>query len=364
MTTADPSPLGTVSRPVSVLKWVDPLTLPDWDAIAASLPGSSVFHGAAWARVLHRTYGFAPRYLINYADGVAQAALPLFEAQSWLTGRRGISLPFTDECPPLCSGGSAFHPLWKEALAQGKARSWRYLELRGGTEYFAGDSAFQPSTSFWGHTLPLTATESDLLQSFDSATRRAIRKAETQGVTTEISPGPAAMEEFYRLFCLTRRRHGVPPQPWRFFSHVQDELLARGHGFVALARHGTRAVAGAVFLHSGGTALYKFGASDLTDQHLRANNLVMWAAIRHLRSLGFTSLNFGRTSLNNDGLRRFKLSWGTTEHKVDYMKHDFAQSGFVIESDRASGGFHTRLVRLLPLSLSRLAGALLYRHAA
>jgi len=48
-------------------------------------------------------------------------------------------------------------------------------------------------------------------------------------------------------------------------------------------RAGRNSVAGAIFFHSGGQAIYKFGASDETFQHFRGNNLVMWERSAGLR---------------------------------------------------------------------------------
>jgi lipid II:glycine glycyltransferase (peptidoglycan interpeptide bridge formation enzyme) len=122
-------------------------------------------------------------------------------------------------------------------------------------------------------------------------------------------------------------------------------------------------VAGAVFFHFGKTAIYKFGASNEAFQHLRANNLVMWEAIKWHAMRGFAVLDFGRTSLGNEGLRRFKLGWGTRERRIDYFRYDQRKSGFVTARDESSG-WHNRIFRILPVSLSRLVGAASYRHVA
>ena len=121
--------------------------------------------------------------------------------------------------------------------------------------------------------------------------------------------------------------------------------------------------AGAVFFHSGKTAVFKFGASDETLQHLRANNLVMWQAIRWHAQRGFTLLDFGRTSLENEGLRRFKLNWGSQERRIDYVRYDCQTGSFVTGRDEALG-WHNRLFKILPVAFGRLIGAALYRHAA
>ena len=48
----------------------------------------------------------------------------------------------------------------------------------------------------------------------------------------------------------------------------------------------------------------------LTFQNLRPNNLVMWEGIKSLMQRGADTLHLGRTSMENEGLRRFKLSRG------------------------------------------------------
>jgi len=195
----------------------------------------------------------------------------------------------------------------------------------------------------------------------DPATRRAVRKAKQAGLEVEIGHTLGALHEFYALHIRTRRKHGLPPQPFSFFLALHDEIISRGHGFIAVARHGLRPVAAAVFLHFGSRAVYKYGASDDTELPLRANNLVMWHSIRWLAEHGFESLDFGRTSLNQDGLRRFKLGWGTAEHTLHYYRYCLRTNQFVTVPDRAHG-WHNRVFARLPLLANRLLGAMVYRH--
>ncbi len=339
---------------------IDPLFTADWDAWVAGFPGGSFFHGSAWARVLRDTYGFDPVYWAASDPGHERALLPLMEVNSWLTGRRGVSLPFTDECAPLCTDPDSFRRLYRAALVQAAARGWAYLECRGSQPLFPG---VPPSTSYWGHRLELSPDEPGLFAKLESSTRRAVRRAEHGGVTVEFSQDLAATEDFFRLFCRTRRHHGAPPQPFRFFERIHRHVFSQNLGWVVLARQGRQPIAGAVFFHAGKTANYKFGASDRRFLHLRANNLVMWQAIQWYARHGFTALDFGRTSLTNDGLRRFKLGWGARERRIDYFRYDRRKAGFVSVRDEAAG-WYTRIFRLLPGVVSRLTGAALYRHIA
>jgi hypothetical protein len=89
----------------------------------------------------------------------------------------------------------------------------------------------------------------------------------------------------------------------------------------------------------------------------------MWEAIRWLARNGNTCLHFGKTALAHEGLRRFKLAWGTTEELIEYVKYDLRQNAFVTDTD-AIGGWHNAVFRSLPDFLSRAAGKLLYKHWA
>ncbi len=342
------------------MQLVNPLEDSGWDDGLLGGPHPSFFHSSAWARVLHDVYGYTPVYFVARDAGRLQCLLPMMEVDSWLTGRRGVSLPFTDDCDPVCTDPAAFHSLVEEAMRHAEARDWKYMECHGGRTLWPGATA---STCYYGHRLGLVDNEDLLFANVDGAVRRAIRKAGKSGVTVEIGQDLAAIRTFYGLHCTTRRKHGLPPQPFRFFQSIHQHILSRDRGFVVLARNERTAVAGAVFFHIGKKAIFKYGASDDRVQHLRANNLVMWEAIRWCATHGFDELDFGRTSLDNEGLRSFKLGWGTQERRIEYARYDRRRGGFVTIPDEAFG-WHNRVFRMLPGPISRCIGAGLYRHMA
>jgi hypothetical protein len=337
------------------LQTVNPLEHPDWDAALTRRPDFSFFHGAAWTRVLAETYGFTPVWQAG-----ERVLLPLMEVDSWLTGRRGIALPFTDDCPPLGDAGGEFQPLFQKAVESGRARGWKSIELRGGRK-FLGDAP--ASLSFYGHRLDLVGGEAGLFEKMAGSARQAVRKAEKDGVTVEVSQSVEALRDFYFLQCLTRKRHGLPPQPWNFFLNIWRHILSQNQGMVVLAGWRGAKIAGAVYFFLAGRAIYKYGASDFGRQHLRPNNLVMWEAIKWLARAGATSLHLGKTSVTNEGLRKFKLNLGAAEERIEYVKFNLRTNCFEVETDGITG-WHNRVFRVLPVFLSRQAGELLYKHWA
>lgn len=342
------------------LRVVNPLEDPSWDANLAACPGATFFHTAVWARVLHCAYGYRPAYFMAGDGSNVRPVLPLMEVDSWLTGRRGVSLPFTDECAPLSGDAGSFRRNYADVLRHAKSRRWKYLEVRGSGNLFDNAPA---SASFFGHRLDLQAPEATLFSRFDPSVRRAIRKGENGGLTLEFSRDIEAVRDFHRLMRITRRRHGVPPQPFHFFVCIQRYVLAQKQGWVVLARHKGVPVAGAIYFHFGKTVIYKYGASDEKFQHLRANNVVMWEAIKRHAAEGFATLDFGRTARDNEGLRKFKLSWGASEHTIDYVRQN-PSTGHFAAAKAPGAGLLARLFQILPDPILRLIGVILYKHMA
>jgi lipid II:glycine glycyltransferase (peptidoglycan interpeptide bridge formation enzyme) len=207
----------------------------------------------------------------------------------------------------------------------------------------------------------LRSEAEELFSRFASPVRRAIRKAERNGVSAPVIRNRRAIADFYRLHVQTRRRHGLPPQPASLFLNIYEHIIKAGLGFVVLAQQRSRPIAAAVFFRFGNNALYKYGASDKKFQELRANNLVMWQGIQFLARNGARKLHFGRTECENDGLRRFKLSWGTEEEIIDYFRVDPSGRECVVPAPSGSS-FHKKIFARLPLALNRLAGSMIYPH--
>lgn len=339
---------------------VNPLHGGDWDDLVGPLPGSTFFHGAAWARVLHDSYGFAPSYFAAFAGGSLSALLPCMEVETFPGGRRGVCLPFTDRVLPVARGADLVPDLFEAMTAYGRERGWRTWESRGESNQRPDGAS---SVEYYQHTLDLTPGPAALFCGFDASVRRALRKAERSEVEVRAETSDKAMATYFTLHCRTRRKHGLPPQPWTFFQNIRRHVIVEGQGRLVLAYHHQRPVAGAVLFHWGKEAVYKFGASDEAYLDLRPNNHVLWHAIESYAFDGFERLDLGRTSLANAGLRRYKLGWGARESRLSYHKYDLRKDVFVLGQDVAEG-WHNALFRMLPPPLLRFIGRRLYRHLA
>lgn len=318
---------------------------------------TTIFHSASWARVMAESYGYRPLYFMLYDSGACRGCLPVMEVDSVFTGKRGVCLSFSDYCGAIAEGVEDFSLLLQAVLDYGRSRRWRYAEFRGEPR-LRNERA---SEVYAHHLIELSPDEGLMLSRLRKSTARGINKAVKEGVAVAVGNSLQETMEYYRLHCLTRRRQGLPPQPKRFFVNLHQHLIGKGLGFTALARQGDATVAGMVCLHFGRNAIYKYGASDLEQQQLRANNLLFWELIKKCGRDGFRYLSLGRTDLNNEGLMNFKNGWGGSMSDLYYHRYDFTSGSFVAGQERNLEPYR-RLLTKLPVPLLRALGTLAYRH--
>src|SRR5450755_1829723 len=86
---------------------INPLCDPRWEAFINGHPRSSVFHSTKWLRALETTYGYDPVVVTTCpADAPLTNGIVFCRVKSWLTGRRLVSLPFSDHCEPLVNNSN------------------------------------------------------------------------------------------------------------------------------------------------------------------------------------------------------------------------------------------------------------------
>jgi CelD/BcsL family acetyltransferase involved in cellulose biosynthesis len=337
------------SRPVEDLAWRD---------FVVRCSEATIFHHPAWARMLVETYGYRPLLLAQEDEaGRIQAGALFLEVRSRLTGRRLVSLPFTDHSPVLARDQLARREFTSALVAWRREARAPMIEVHAALPAMPGVYAAPRGVR---HLLPLERSPEVLYRSLKSTQiGRAIRKAERSGIAVRLDRSREAVAQYYRLHCRTRRRQGVPVQPRRFFDRLWSRLIAEHHGFVALAEHRGALIAGAVFLGSNHHLIYKYGASDPRSWELRPNNLLFWKAMEWGCKEGYEVLDFGKTDLENRGLRDFKSRWGASEVPLAYT---FVSDRGPEQGNGRAIRVMTRVIRSTPTITGRVVGELLYGH--
>ena len=337
---------------------VDPLTYRDWNEHVLATPQASIFHSTNWLRVLQASYGYQPYYLAGFKGQQLTALLPFMEVKSWITGVRGVSLPFSDYCEPISDASTPYLEILAQVILVARRQKWKSIEMRGGDDLLYGIS---PYTFYYRHLLMLQKDEAEIASSLRSNYRARIKKARANDLTVTILRSAEAMTAYYRLHCLTRKRQGLPPQPVRFFQHIQEHIIANNFGFVALVSHHGTHVAGGVFFYFGHRVIYKFGATDRRYQSLYPTHLLLWHVIQWLCHHGYAELCFGRSAPNNTGLIQFKDGWGANKSRINYYRYNLKTASFVQDVNHWSESSY-KVCQKIPITLLKLAGSVLYKH--
>src|SRR5580692_9372594 len=186
---------------------IDPLNDPRWSGFLDTHPRSSVFHTVAWLEALRRTYGYRAIAITTSSPGMGlRDGIVLCRVHSWLTGRRFVSLPFSDHCEPLVDDAVNLRAMLTELkpwLRQSKAR---YVELRPLSALENMPSHFRSGQSFCFHHIDLAPSLDQLFSNcHKDSTQRKIRRAEREALRYEEGRSEVLLDAFYSLLLLTRR---------------------------------------------------------------------------------------------------------------------------------------------------------------
>lgn len=342
---------------------IDPTQDTRWKQFLESNSSASIFHSTGWLAALSCTYGYSPvAFTTSPPDRELKNAIVCCEISSWLTGRRLVSLPFSDHCEPLFSSTEDLSFLILSLKAQLKGQGWKYLEVRPiicNLGELNEATRFTPARKYFLHLLDLSGNSDGLFAQLDrDSVQRRVRHAERVGLTGISGSSEQLLTEFYNLFVTTRGRHRVPPMPYSWFQNLIKNLQEALEIQVAYLEN--RPVAAILTLRFKDVLYYKYGCSDVRFNNLGAMPWLLWKAILRAKNSGAKQFDMGRTEADNPGLLTFKNRWVPHPTQLVYWRYPHASSFDSIDSWELK--FAKRVFSRMPASMLTLAGRLIYRH--
>lgn len=334
-------------------------------------PRASVFHSPGWLQALRDTYNYDS--FVFRGDRSASDATPgilLARVRSWLTGKRLISLPFSDHCSPLVSGPAELHDLLADLKPLLSNEDWSYIEIRPVDNSFDDvlqASGFQRCNEYLLHRLQLDATADTLFRQFHkSSVQYRVRRAERLGLVCETGRSPKLIRDFFHLMALTRRRQSLPPQPFAWFENLARCMGEDGID-IRVAYKDQRPIAALLNVKAFGYVCYKYSCSDLHFKSMNATCLLLWQTVQDACRDGAAVLDLGRSAVDNPGLIRFKTNWAGEPTRLTYWRLQAPTSHSRSRRlDHWLGNWKVtgskRMVALLPQPVLNRLGSMLYKH--
>jgi CelD/BcsL family acetyltransferase involved in cellulose biosynthesis len=338
---------------------LDPLADPRWSELAASHPSASVFHSVAWLNALQKTYGYEPLVYTNSPkDAPLSNGIIFCRIKSWVTGRRLVSLPFSDHCEPLVDSLEELNELLAPALQELREGKIKYIDIRPLSLSFAG--ATEGAESYFLHLLDLRPNLDALYKKLHGdSIRRKIQRAEREQLTLEAGSSETLLGEFYNLHIITRQRQQLPPHPLKWFRNV---LMCLGkHAQIRVAKKNGNAIASIFTVSHKQKMVYKYGCSDAHSHNLGGMQFLFWHLIQDSKERGFVELDFGRSECHNTGLVTFKDRWGTHRQLTTYLRYP-QRPPSTDQGPSTIMKLGKKVFSHCPQGVLRLAGNLLYPH--
>ncbi len=299
---------------------IDPLTDPRWPEFLSRRPDASVFHTRGWLETVYRTYGCKPAGFTTCEPGSDLTnGLVLCRVHSWLTGRRFVSLPFSDHCEPLVTGSEDLVRLLMGIEKAAVAERCDYVELRPTSPLTLAQSEWRTSQGFCLHRLDLRPGTAAVFRGLHrDCIRRKIRRAEKEGIKITEGRDLGSLKRFHSLVLQTRRRQGLPPQPMVWFTNL---VACLGDSVrIRFACRGCQPIAGILTLQYGKSVYYKYGASLARFHRLGPMPYLFWSTIQDAIDSGMEELDMGRSDYDNVGLVTFKDRWSAARSALRYWR--------------------------------------------
>jgi hypothetical protein len=299
---------------------VDPYKDPRWLRFLRRHPHASIFHTPGWLEALRRTYDYEPVVFTTSPPGKELENGQVFcRINSWLTGRRLVSVPFSDHVALLVNEAHDLKFLLSHLRDRVEEENCKYVEIRPVTAY-AVDPMFRESSVFHWHRLVLDDDIDAIFRSFHkSCVQRKIRRAIRERLEYTEGRSDKLIREFHRLLLPTQRRHHVPPQPFSWFQNLRDCLGEKLK--VRIASKDGQPIAAMITLSYKQSMVYKYGCSDARYHNLGGVAFLFWKAIQEAKASDLAELDMGRSDLENVGLVTYKGHWGAQCMALKYWRY-------------------------------------------
>jgi hypothetical protein len=327
----------------------------------ANIQGATIYHTPEWRRAVLSTYDYEPHYLACKDGEHIRAVLPLMLVRSWLTGTRLVSLPFANIAGPI-GDRECFAQLTEKAIEIADSAGAKTLEIRtqAGLNDIE-DDRFTGVDYFVTSVVPLDADTEVVWKRLKGDVRTKVRQAAKKGIEVREASGQEDLKHFYNLFVEGRLKHGVPPQPFRFFDNLWHSMKPDQRMLLIATLEG-RPVGGLLNLAFGDTLCGGYIGSRLKYRSFRINQALNWKAVELASQRGFAKFDFLRTAKPSRSLRDFKLRWNAHEVDLIYMYYPAVYGTAATVEETAKYKIMAFVLKRSPSFVGRMLGRMLYKH--
>lgn len=347
---------------------IDPIKDNRWDQFVYKHPYGWIVHLSGWKKVLEKTFPHMKGHyfvLTGTADGEIKAALPVFEVNSWLLGRRLVSIPFATLCDPLISRDTDIGSLLDKLFDLSRNRKTSVIEIRSlQSPSLIHDSRLTESRIYRHHFIKLDRPIEELKMTLHrKSVRQEIRRAEKNQLALRMAVTESDLQSFYSIYLKARKRLQLPAQPYALFKSLWDEFHKANQMRLLFAEKEGVIISGLIVLTFKDRCSAEYIGTDYTYRDVSPDHFLFWQAIQMAHCEGFKIFDFGRTAAADQSHMIFKSRWGT--EVIDLPQYYYPPKSADLSSNTETS-LKYRLIRKVchhaPDALFPYIGNFCYRH--
>lgn len=339
-----------------------------WDRFVEEHPFGWFHHLSGWKKVLENSFKHMKGHYFVRMDESGnniRAALPVFQVNSWLTGNRIVSIPFSSLCDPFISDSDDMLDLLQAVISFSNEKKSTYIEIRTlFSSPLISSVQLTPVNHYKHHYLVLDREPELMKKCFHrSCVRQKISRAVKSYLKCIMAGNLDDLKDFYRLHVMDRKRLGLPPQPYVFFQSLWDEFFPSKQVSILLAKKDDESIAGILLYKYKDRVSAEFAVINEIFRGFSPNHFLFWEAIKSSYEEGFKIFDFGRTSSFNKGLMDFKRRWNTK--MIDLPQFYYPKrvtEKISINNTSLKYRFVRKLCRNVPDFMFPTIGKFIYRH--
>lgn len=146
-------------------------------------------------------------------------------------------------------------------------------------------------------TISLNKEPNELLKSFSSNHKRAIKKAGKNGLYIDTLHTEEEIVDFSKLYVEMYKSRGLPvdeASETKTFLNIQNHLFSKGNGhFLGVKKEGGELIGGICVVYQGNSAFYYKGFAKASERKLPILHFAFFEAFLQAKDKGLTSFDLG-----------------------------------------------------------------------
>ena len=291
-----------------------------WDEFASQYT-DLIFYRSVWSEVLQKGLKGQPLYFYLKEGERIVAGLPGVLFSFGIFRIFYASIPYGNVI-----GEKKYFPPFMDLLE-------KEFERRGIDQVRITESPFSesyPHEAF--NAIPAKCSLLDLSpfekgrvwEKYKSDVRRAIRKAQKNGLSVKGATSPEETTIFYKLYLSSMERNRAGGKyPLQWFQALYGVLVRKGEADIKFAMKEDQYVAGVVLVYSPTSIHYLHNGSDQAYLENRPNDLIVDDIIQKGLEEGKAILDFMGSDPKDLPLLRFKEKWGSQSLVIQTYVKDY-----------------------------------------